>query len=82
LGEINVKIMNLNVKWTSEFYEKFIEYLKSFEDLEYKKFNARIINDQTVEYIGVRTPILRKIAKEIAKNDYNGFLKFNTYKFY
>jgi 3-methyladenine DNA glycosylase AlkD len=74
--------MNLNVKWTSELYEKFIKYLKSFEDFEYKKFNSKIINDQTVEYIGVRTPILRKIAKEIAKNDYSGFLKFNNHKFY
>ncbi|MDR1240322.1 MAG: DNA alkylation repair protein [Oscillospiraceae bacterium] len=74
--------MNFNKKWSKRHYDEFIEYLKSFEDLKYKNFNSRIMNDKTCEFIGVRTPILRKIAKEIAKNDYKDFLKFCEYKFF
>lgn len=74
--------MNLEIKWDEENYSKFINYLNTFSDLEYKKFNSRIINDDTVKYIGVRTPQLRKIAKIIAKNDYIGFIKCNKHEYY
>lgn len=40
--------MHLNIKWNEENYIEFIDYLHSFADLEYKKFNSRIINDDTV----------------------------------
>ncbi|GBR77014.1 DNA alkylation repair protein, partial [Candidatus Termititenax persephonae] len=49
---------------------------------EYRKFNARIINDATVKYIGVRTPDLKKIAREIAQADWQEFLKNNNWHIY
>ena len=46
------------------------------QDLEYRDFNSRIIpNIDKNRIIGVRMPVLRKIAKEIKDNDYiDGFL--------
>ena len=70
------------LKWDEKKYSDFLNYLKTLSDGEYKKFNSRIINDDTVKYIGVRTSELRKIAKIIAKNDYLGFIKFNKHEFY
>lgn len=61
-------------------YEKFLDYLKSKEDLEYKKFHLSLKGAN--EMIGVRTPILRNIAKDISKNDYQNFIKSNTKKYY
>lgn len=41
------------------------------QDLEYRDFNSRIIpNIDKIRIIGVRMPIIRKIAKEIKDNDY------------
>ncbi|MDR1466982.1 MAG: DNA alkylation repair protein [Oscillospiraceae bacterium] len=74
--------MNLDVVWSKENYCEFIEFLRGFEDIDYKKFISKINKDCVSEYIGVRTPVLRKIAKAIAKSDYLGFIKHNTHKFY
>ncbi|MDR3178699.1 MAG: DNA alkylation repair protein [Oscillospiraceae bacterium] len=74
--------MSLKGEWSKKKYNRFLTYLDTFADLKYKEFNLRLINDNSVEYIGVRTPILRKIAKEIANNDYCGFLKFNKHRYY
>ena len=41
---------------------------------EYRKFNARTVNDDSVDYIGVRIPDLRKLAKKIAAGDWRQFL--------
>lgn len=44
--------------------------LFSFQDKEYGNFNAKLIpNVDSKKIIGVRTPIVRKIASEIYKND-------------
>lgn len=50
---------------------------------KYRDFNSRIVNDlDGVEFIGVRIPDLRKIAKEIAENDWQKFLKNNDWSIY
>ena len=59
--------------WTDLDYNNFLEYLYSLGDAEYKKFNQRIIPD-TPNLIGIRVPIMRKIAKELAKGNYSEFL--------
>ena len=43
------------------------------KDEKYKNFNDKIINTK-MPTIGVRTPILKKIAKNISKGDYDEFL--------
>ncbi|MDR0405070.1 MAG: DNA alkylation repair protein [Oscillospiraceae bacterium] len=74
--------MKLDIVWSEKEYQKFIKFLRAFEDIEYKKFISKINKDHTSKYIGVRTPILRKIAKAISKADYMGFIKYNGHKFY
>ena len=60
-------------------YNKFIEYLFSLKDDEYKKFNQKIVKTDNI--IGIRLPILKNIAKIIAKNDYLGFIKNNKHQY-
>jgi 3-methyladenine DNA glycosylase AlkD len=50
---------------------------------KYREFNSRIVNDLGgVKFIGVRTPDLRNLAHEIAKDDWQSFLRENNWKFY
>jgi 3-methyladenine DNA glycosylase AlkD len=49
---------------------------------EYCKFNSRTINDTSVKYLGVRIPDLRKVAKELAKEDYWQLLQTNDWSIY
>ena len=60
--------------------KELIKYLCSIKDEEYRKFNEKIIKTNNI--IGVRIPILKKIAKEISKNDYLTFIKNNKHKYY
>lgn len=72
--------MNFDIMWNEKYYEEFITYLYSLADLKYKEFHSKLILDNNL--IGIRTPILKKIAKEISKYDYKGFFKYNTHKLY
>lgn len=58
-----------------ESYE-LIKLLNNNQDLKYKEFNDKIVNTN-LKTIGVRTPILKKMAKDISKGDYEKFLKNN-----
>lgn len=60
-------------KWTKEDYMTFIEYLKSVSDDKYKQFSDSLVPGIKQSF-GVRVPILRSIAKEILKGNYNEFL--------
>ena len=55
-------------------YCEIIDYLKNIADEKYKIFNSGIVKDTESEILGVRLPELRKIAKDILKGDYEGFL--------
>lgn len=49
------------------------ERLKKEADIKYQKFSSSLVpNEKTM--LGVRLPVLRKIAKEIMKDDYKNFL--------
>lgn len=45
-------------------YSDFIDYLLTFEDLDYKEFSKKI-TPTNYEIIGIRVPIIRKIAKDL-----------------
>lgn len=53
--------------------EELLKLLFENKDNEYKIFNDRIVNTN-MNTIGVRMPILKKIAKEILKGNYELFL--------
>ena len=51
----------------NEVIEKLIE----LKDEKYKEFNAGLCPDTNKEMLGIRIPILRKLAKEILKENDN-----------
>ena len=55
---------------------KIKEELKNLSDEKYKLFSQKL-NPNIDNILGVRLPILRKIAKKIAKNDYKAFFLEN-----
>lgn len=74
-------MMNLTKEcWTKEDYDAFLDYLYSLKDEKFKDFSTKIIVDNTL--IGVRTPILKSISKNIFKGNYKDFLKICKPKTY
>ena len=65
---------------TSNDYQKIIDYLYENQDLKYKDFHCSLKGAN--EMIGVRTSILKNIAKEISKHDYLSFIKLNKKYYY
>lgn len=63
---------------------KVVESLFSMQDLEYKRFHAKLIPNVDEELvIGVRTPVLRKFAKDFAKTDEaKEFIQILPHKYY
>ena len=70
-----MEIESLELK-TEKEYKEFLDYLFSIRDLEYRDFNTKIVVPVDCEIIGIRTPILRDIAKKIAKTSSENFLNF------
>lgn len=68
--------------WNKENYKKFVEFLESIKDEEYKEFHSSLVLNSKYEMIGIRLPIMRKIAKEISKTDIEEFLKYSQNKYY
>ncbi len=67
--------------WDKEKYKNYIKELFLQKDEKFAEFSKRIVNSN-YELIGLRTPIMQKEAKKLAK-EYNEFLavaEFNTYE--
>lgn len=69
------------IKWNKKNYELFIDELKKMQDEKYREFHNKIIGAE-VEVIGLRSPIVKDIAKKIAKGDWQGFLAQKKGKYY
>ena len=71
--------MNINLSekriWKKDDYEKYIDYLISLQDIKYKEFHSSLVLNSRYEMIGIRVPIMREIAKQIAKGNIEDFLK-------
>ena len=67
-------------KWTKEDYNVFLDYLYSLKDEKFKDFSTKIIVDDYL--IGIRTPILKTISKNIFKGNYKEFLNVCRMKTY
>lgn len=65
-----------NIDWNSETYKEFLIYLWSEQDKIWDlERHSKILNLSPDKVIGIRTPIIKKIAKEIAKGDWKKFLE-------
>ncbi len=62
-----------NYEWNDESYRRYFNKLCELSDSAYKEFNSKLIPG-TRHLIGIRTPILRKIAAQIMRGDYRGFI--------
>lgn len=69
----------MNYNWNKNTYRKFIKNLNTLKDEKYKKMQEKIIKNKNIKIIGIRIPILKKIAKEISKKNYKQFIKYNTH---
>lgn len=68
--------------WTEETYKEFVKYLISIQDKKYREFHSSLVLNSKYEMIGIRVPIMRDIAKEIAKGDIGSFLEYAQNKYY
>ena len=73
--------INNNI-WNKTDYKNYIELLFSLKDDKYKEFHKSLVLNSKYEMIGVRVPIMRKIAKEISKTNIFEFLKYVNSKYY
>lgn len=45
-------------------YQEFLAELKSYADEDYRAFHKRLLKNESIQVLGVKVPILRKIAKK------------------
>ena len=67
--------------WNDTNYQQFVDELKNYGDSKYREFHFKLLNSD-VKLLGVRTPILKKIAKDLCEKDYQGWLKYNRHDYY
>ncbi len=68
--------------WTEKDYLDFLSYLNSLSDSTYCAFQKKLIQTEK-PMIGLRTPVLKSLAKEIAKGNYREYMqvqKDSTYE--
>ena len=79
------KIENYSIPttWNRQNYKTFVKYLKSLEDEKYKEFHSSLVLNSKYEMIGIRVPIMRNVAKQIAKTSkIEEFLEYSQNKYY
>ena len=67
--------------WTKKDYQQFLKYLYTLKDAKYKQFHSKLTYNTNI--IGIKTPILKEISKNISKGNYMSFIKQitnNTYE--
>ena len=70
-------------KWNNTMYDRFKESLYSMADEKYKDFHRKLVSEGLGEIIGVRSPDIKKTAKDIVKNTGSeSFLKIAGYGTY
>lgn len=69
-----------NIQWNQNSYIEFTKYLSTLADDKYKSFSDKLTPNSESSIIGIRVPVLRQIAKEIAKGNGREFLDYLTYK--
>lgn len=74
-------MLELPTKWDKKTYQEYINYLISIKEDKYKDFNQKLITSK-YKILGIRLPIIRKIAKQISKTNYKDFLKLTKSNYY
>ena len=74
--------MNLESFDWNKNYNEFIKYLFSLQDIKYRDFHFKLLKDDNIKLIGIKTPVLKKIASSISKCDYISFINNNKHEYY
>ena len=69
-------------KWNKTTYKEFIKYLDSIKDEKYREFHKNLVNNSQYEILGIRVPVLKNIAKDIAKTNIEEYLSINKGNYY
>ena len=69
------------IQWNANTYQQLLAFLKDHADESYRVFNSRIVKS-SVPMLGVRMPILQKLAKQIAKGDADGYFSLSHGNFF
>lgn len=71
--------------FTREDLKKVDENLREMADEKYREFHGGLIPGVETVFYGVRVPALRKLARQLAKEDWRGFVELtkdsSTYEF-
>lgn len=67
--------------WNEQTYQEYLTYLENQSEPKYKEFQSKLIYTK-YEMLGIRIPLLRKIAKQISKTDITSFLEHSKNKYY
>lgn len=75
-------MLNLGqVVWSENTYREFIDSLKKQKDDGFIDFSKKLIYSKR-EFMGIRTPIIKSYAKDIAKGNKERFIKFSKKDYY
>lgn len=58
------------------------EQLKSLAEEQYRQFNKKLCPDAGREMLGIRIPVLRRLAKEMLKADWQAYLTEDTERYH
>lgn len=67
--------------WDKEKYNEYIDYIISLRDEKLEKFNEKIIPTK-YKILGIKIPILKKIAKKIARTDIQSFFDYSLMTYF
>ena len=64
-------------EWNEKTYKEFLKNIETLKDEKYKEFHSSLVLNSKYKMMGIRVPIMKNIAKEIAKNtSIEDFLKY------
>lgn len=78
IDEKGVIIPNI---WTKETYKEFITDLTKLSDSNYLNFNKKLVFTK-YKMLGIRVPLIRKLAKKISKTNIKSYLNSSSFSTY
>ena len=69
------------ISWNKKTYNEYLSYLEKIADNKTKEFNERIFNTKYT-VLGIKTPVLKSIAKDISETDITEFLNLCGSKYF
>ena len=67
--------------WNKKIYDDYLSYLEKISDSKTKAFNERIFNTKYI-VLGIKTPVLKSIAKDISETNVIDFLNLCGSKYF